>query len=102
MELEAELREFYMEVDWGKSYFTFGKQQVVWGKAGRLKVLDVVNSQSFRELYLEDFDNSRYRCEWPMSNAQSVTGECTAIDFLSRKIFSPKLKKEKRRGHHIE
>ncbi len=59
MELEAELREFYMEADWGKSYFTFGKQQVVWGKAGRLKVLDVVNSQSFQELYLEDFDNSR-------------------------------------------
>ncbi len=29
MELEAELREFYLETDWGKSYFTFGKQQVV-------------------------------------------------------------------------
>jgi len=55
MELEAELREFYLETDWGKSYFTFGKQQVVWGKADGLKVLDVVNPQSFREFILEDF-----------------------------------------------
>ena len=39
----------------GKSYFTFGKQQVVWGKADVLKVLDVVNPPSFRELILEDF-----------------------------------------------
>ena len=37
MELEAELREFYLESDWGKRYFTFGKQQVVWGKADGLK-----------------------------------------------------------------
>ncbi len=44
-----------MEADWGKSYFTFGKQQVVWDKADVLKVLDVVNPQSFRELILEDF-----------------------------------------------
>jgi len=58
-EVEAELREFYLEADWKKNYFTLGKQQVVWGKADGLKVLDVVNPQSFREFILEDFDNSR-------------------------------------------
>jgi len=57
--LEAELREFYLETDWGESYLTLGKQQVVWGKADGLKVLDVVNPQSFREFILEDFDDSR-------------------------------------------
>ena len=58
-ELETELREFYLEADWGESYLTLGKQQVVWGKADGLKVLDVVNPQSFREFILEDFDDSR-------------------------------------------
>ncbi len=58
-ELEAELREFYLEGDLGEHYLTLGKQQVVWGKADGLKVLDVVNPQSFREFILEDFDNSR-------------------------------------------
>jgi len=58
-ELEAELRELYLEADWGESYLTLGKQQVVWGQADGLKVLDVVNPQSFREFILEDFDDSR-------------------------------------------
>lgn len=56
---EVGLREFYLEADWGETYLTFGKQQVVWGKADGLKVLDVVNPQSFREFILEDFDDSR-------------------------------------------
>jgi hypothetical protein len=58
-ELEAELREFFLEADWGENYLTLGKQQVVWGKADGLKVLDVVNPQSFRVFILEDFDDSR-------------------------------------------
>jgi hypothetical protein len=58
-ELETELREFFLEADWGESYLTLGKQQVVWGKADGLKVLDVVNPQSFREFILEDFNDSR-------------------------------------------
>ena len=36
-----------------------GKQQVVWGQADGIKVLDVVNPQSYREFILDDFDNSR-------------------------------------------
>ena len=58
-ELEAGLREFYLEAELGEHYLTLGKQQVVWGKADGLKVLDVVNPQSFREFILEDFDDSR-------------------------------------------
>ncbi len=58
-EVEVELREFYLQGAWGETYLTLGKQQVVWGKADGLKVLDVVNPQSFREFILEDFDKSR-------------------------------------------
>lgn len=56
---ELELREFYVEFPSDNFYFTLGKQQVVWGKADGLKVLDIVNPQSYREFILEDFDDSR-------------------------------------------
>ena len=56
---EIELRELYDERSAGNWYLTIGKQQVVWGKADGLKVLDVVDPQSFREFILEDFDESR-------------------------------------------
>jgi hypothetical protein len=57
--LELELRELYIDAEWEETYFTIGKQQVVWGKADGLKVLDVVNPQSFREFILMGFDDSR-------------------------------------------
>jgi len=56
---DSELREFYIETEIGRSFLTLGKQQIVWGKADGLKVLDIVNPQSWREFILDDFDNSR-------------------------------------------
>ncbi|MBL6692091.1 MAG: hypothetical protein ISQ58_07970 [Pseudomonadales bacterium] len=56
---ELALRELYYERSVNDWYMTLGKQQIVWGKADGLKVLDVVNPQSFREFILEDFDQSR-------------------------------------------
>jgi len=56
---DNELREFYIETSVGRSFLTMGKQQIVWGKADGLKVLDVVNPQEWREFILDDFDNSR-------------------------------------------
>ena len=57
--IDFELREFYLETTVGRSFLTLGKQQIVWGKADGLKVLDVVNPQDFREFILDDFDESR-------------------------------------------
>jgi len=57
--IELELREFYLQGAIGDSYLTIGKQQVVWGKSDGIKVLDIVNPQSFREFILDDFDSSR-------------------------------------------
>jgi hypothetical protein len=56
---EAELREFYFDWKIKKHYLTVGKQQIVWGKADGLKILDVVNPTNMREFLLDDFDNSR-------------------------------------------
>ena len=56
---EVELRELYLQGQLGPATWTLGKQQIVWGQADGLKVLDVVNPQSFREFILEEFERSR-------------------------------------------
>lgn len=57
--LGGELREAYIDTEIGSTFLRLGKQQVVWGQADGLKVLDVINPQSFREFILDDFDESR-------------------------------------------
>ena len=57
--IDFELRELYLRGELGPAFLTVGKQQVVWGQADGLKVLDVVNPQDFREFILDDFDDSR-------------------------------------------
>ena len=57
--IELELREFYLQGAIGDTFLTLGKQQIVWGKSDGLKVLDIVNPQSFREFILDDFESSR-------------------------------------------
>lgn len=54
-----ELRELYWDKATASSYWRIGKQQVVWGEADGLKMLDVINPQSYREFILDDFDDSR-------------------------------------------
>lgn len=56
---DFELRELVLETTLGDTYLTLGKQQLVWGQADGLKVLDVVNPQDFREFILDGFDDSR-------------------------------------------
>jgi hypothetical protein len=56
---DAELRELWLRCGGGHFFLTLGKQQIVWGKADGLKILDVVNPQSFREFILDDFEDSR-------------------------------------------
>ena len=57
--LEWDLRELYVDLDWGNTFVRIGKQQIVWGQADGLKVLDVVNPQVFREFILAEFEDSR-------------------------------------------
>jgi len=56
---DLELRELVFEAAVGPAYLRLGKQQIVWGEADGLKLLDVVNPQDFREFILPDFDESR-------------------------------------------
>ncbi len=70
---DIELRELYVETTFRRTYLTLGKQQIVWGKADGLKVLDVVNPQDFREFILNDFEDSRIPL-WAL-NAEIPIGE---------------------------
>lgn len=53
------IREWYFDSEFLNSFWRLGKQQVVWGQADGLKILDVINPQSFREFILDDFEDSR-------------------------------------------
>ena len=58
-EVNAEIREAYVDTEIGATFLRLGKQQIVWGQADGLKLLDVLNPQTFREFVLPEFDDSR-------------------------------------------
>jgi len=80
--IDAEIREAYMDTQVGSTYLRLGKQQIVWGQADGLKVLDVLNPQSFREFILDDFDDSRIAL-W------SVNAEVPVGDFTLQLVWIP-------------
>lgn len=72
---EVRLRELYLETEVGPAYVTVGKQQIVWGTADGLRVLDVINPQSFRELILDELSDARIPL-WAL-NAELPLGGAT-------------------------
>jgi len=78
--VHVELRELYADFQVGDSDWRIGKQQVVWGQADGIKVLDVVNPQSFREFILDDFDESRIPL-W-MANINLPVGDAGNLQLL--------------------
>lgn len=77
---EIDLRELYWELSTESLYWRIGKQQVVWGEADGLKLLDVINPQSFREFVLDDFDDSRIPL-W-MLNVEYTLNNNSALQLL--------------------
>jgi hypothetical protein len=77
---EISLREFFVDFQLGSTDWRLGKQQVVWGQADGIKVLDVVNPQSFREFILDDFDDSRIPL-WT-ANVTVPVGESASLQLL--------------------
>lgn len=54
-----ELRDAYVDLELGGGLVRLGKQQLVWGSLDGIKVLDILNPQSFEHFILADFDESR-------------------------------------------
>lgn len=75
-----EIRELYWDVALDDIFLRSGKQQVVWGEADGLKLLDVINPQSFREFILDDFDDSRIPL-WMINTEYSLNNN-GVIQFL--------------------
>ena len=74
------IREWYIDTEIKNTFWRVGKQQVVWGQADGLKVLDIVNPQSFREFILDDFDDSRIPL-W-MLNIEIPIGDEDSLQLL--------------------
>ncbi len=72
---EAELRQAWVDLRRDDWRFRIGRQSVVWGKPRSLKVLDIVNPQSYREFLLGSFERTRTPL-W-MLNAERPVGQGT-------------------------
>lgn len=57
--IDLELREFFWDHYAGDIFARLGKQQIVWGQADGLRVLDVINPLSYREFILPDIEHRR-------------------------------------------
>jgi hypothetical protein len=77
---DFEIREWYIDTEMAGVFWRLGKQQVVWGQADGLKILDVINPQSYREFILDDFDDSRIPL-W-MINAEIPIGDDDSLQLL--------------------
>ncbi len=67
------LRELYWDTGFMDWDLRLGKQQVVWGTADGIKLLDIINPTDFSELNQNAFEDSRIPI-W-MINAESNVGE---------------------------
>lgn len=74
------IREAYLDTEIHGNFIRIGKQQVVWGQADGLKVLDLINPQQFREFILADTDDARIPL-W-MINAEFPLGDASALQVL--------------------
>ena len=70
---EVELRQAWVDLNLAPWRLRLGRQSVVWGHTTGLKVLDIVNPQSYREFLLSSFDGSRVP-QWMVNVERPVAG----------------------------
>ncbi len=71
------LREAYVDWDNGPLNLRLGKQQVAWGTADGIKLLDIINPSDLRELFQNTFEDFRVtlwmaKGEWEVDNEHSL------------------------------
>jgi len=83
------LRELYLDTSaWGWD-LRLGKQQVVWGTADGIKLLDIINPTDFRELNQNAMEDSRIPI-W-MINAERNIGDSSNIQFIVSQVEENKI-----------
>lgn len=68
-----DLREFFYEKEIDDVLIKIGKMQSVWGKADGIKLIDILNPQSYSEFILPSFDESRIPL-WTLSTQFDFEG----------------------------
>ncbi|MBI3753722.1 MAG: hypothetical protein HY266_06750 [Deltaproteobacteria bacterium] len=58
-ETEAVFRETYLDLSFGESNLTLGKQQIVWGEVPGLFFADIATAKDYREFFLPSFEYIR-------------------------------------------
>jgi len=79
------LRELYIDTNANDFNLRLGKQQVVWGTADGIKLLDIINPTDYREMAQNSMEESRIPV-W-MLNAEKYLGNGDNIQFV---IAQPK------------
>ncbi|MGB0713893.1 MAG: RNA polymerase-associated protein rapA [Gammaproteobacteria bacterium] len=74
------LRELYFDTRLGDFDIRVGKQQVVWGTADGIKLLDIINPTDFRELNQNTMEDSRIPI-W-MVNVERPVGDTGNVQFI--------------------
>jgi hypothetical protein len=83
------LRELYMDTSFFGWDLRVGKQQVVWGTADGIKLLDIINPTDFRELNQNDMEDSRIPI-W-MINAERNIGDTGNIQLIVSQVEENKI-----------
>ncbi len=83
------LRELYLDTYFGEWSLRLGKQQVVWGTADGIKLLDIINPTDFRELNQNAMEDSRIPI-W-MINAERNIGDRSNIQFIISQVEENKI-----------
>ncbi len=78
------LRELYFESTASDWFFRLGKQQVVWGTADGIKLLDIINPTDYRELNQNAMEDSRIPI-W-MVNAERSIGDNGNLQFIISQV----------------
>jgi hypothetical protein len=66
------LRELYVDTKLADWQFRIGKQQVVWGTADGIKLLDIINPTDYREFNQNTFEDSRIPI-WMLKAEKNLT-----------------------------
>lgn len=94
------LRELYVDTTFGEWDARLGKQQVVWGTADGIKLLDIINPTDFRELNQNAMEDSRIPV-WMVNLERNVgdTGNVQLIVAQAEENKIPGLSADGDHGH---
>ncbi len=83
------LRELYVDTSIGDTDIRIGKQQVVWGTADGIKLLDIINPTDFREFVQNTTEDARIPL-W-MVNVDTPIGENGSFQFILSEVEENKI-----------